>query len=1091
MDNFRTIDGFGNNPNDLGETGARLRRLLNPAYGSDGVINDLPRGITESEPGNPFIGASNLPNPREISNTVSAQTGSVTNYLDASDWIWQWGQFLDHDLDLNEGANEPFFIPVDPEDPIAAELPRFPTGGSNQSQQSQQSQSQSQLLIIDPQQPEQSGLVLPFLGNTAPEGSISLEELISSPDFAPITVPEGSISLEELTASPGLALTDEFISDIESNFAATSVQSELELEVEISEQGIPFIPLTRIADASESEPLRQYINEITSFIDGSQVYGSEEERAEFLRANDGTGKLKSQNINGEELLPSDEEDSGLGNANALGLDKNELFIAGDVRANEQIGLTAAHTLFVREHNRIAEEIGNRIEQGDEALINLQQESGLETGDFIYESARKVVGAEIQFITYNEYLPLLLGDSLSQDYSGYDPNVNPNISLEFANVSFRLGHSQLSNEIQRVNTDGTTVESIALSDAFFDPQEIRDDGVNSLLLGLPTQVAQEVDNLLVDGVRNFLFGAGTGGFDLAAVNIQRGRDVGLPSYNDARRGLGLAAATSFLTTDSEQGITSNPEIAARFASVYDSVEDVDFWIGGISEDPVNGGLVGELFSVVLTEQFENLRSGDRFFYLNDSSDLAILAPDLENTSLSGIIQQNTTADVVIQENAFLVPGLSVEATESEENAETIDFTVSLSDVSGAIVTVDYETVDGVGMAGADYVSQQGTLTFNPGEQTKTVSVSLLNDNVLQNNESFFLSLSNASNNNLDSSLAVSKPIIRREIFGTASDDVLNGGFFQDLIKGNSGNDTLNGGLGNDFTEGNEGNDILNGEFNISSRFSKNDAKNIEDFLSTTDKDNTSGEITAVQLEQLNPENTMTLFGTDVEELDFNSDSTVNLEQNLDKGNSRKRNSNSNSNRSNRSFISSNDTQLGGNGNDTLNGGFGSDTQLGGDGNDILNGDFDFNRRFGNGKFFSFFNGNDVQIGGNGNDKLMSGNGDDKLNGTGTGLGVGEIDELTGGSGRDTFVLGDRQNVFYSGQNAFDYALITDFKAGQDTIEIKGNIADYVLAPTSGDLPEGTGLYLDLDSSGDFTSGTDELIAISTEKINNLRNGFSSI
>ena len=739
MNNFRTIDGSDNNPNDLGETGASLRRITSPAYESDGIIDDLPRGIIENESGNPFIGSSSLPNPREISNAVSAQTESVTNYLDASDWIWQWGQFLDHDLDLNEGASEPFFIAVDPEDPIADDLPRFPPDESDRSQQ---------VILIDPEQPEESGLVLipPFLDGTAPEEPISLAELTALSDFTP---------------------TDEFISDIESDFAAISATDGTELEVEISAEGIPYIPLTRIADADPSEPLRQYINEITSFIDGSQVYGSEEERAEFLRANDGTGKLKSQVINGEELLPSDEENSGLDNANPLGLDKDELFIAGDVRANEQVGLTAAHTLFLREHNRIAEEIGNRIERGDGDILNLLEESGLETGDFIYEAARKVVGAEIQFITYNQYLPILLGDSLLSDYSGYDPNVNPNISLEFANVSFRLGHSQLSNEIQRVNPDGTATDSIALGDAFFDPQQVRDNGVNSLLLGLPTQVAQEVDNLVVDGVRNFLFDAGTGGFDLAAVNLQRGRDVGLPSYNDARRELGLTPATSFLTTDNEQGITSNPEIAARFADIYDSVEDVDFWIGGISEDPVNNGLVGELFSVVLTEQFENLRSGDRFFYLNnsESEDLAILAPNLENTTLSNIIQQNTSEDIVIQDNAFFVPDLSVEASDPENNAESIDFTVSLSDVSGTSVTVDYETIDAVGTAGEDYISAEGTLTFAPGEQTKTVSVELLNNAVLQDNETFFLRLSNANNDNIDRSLAVSKPTIEREISGT--------------------------------------------------------------------------------------------------------------------------------------------------------------------------------------------------------------------------------------------------------------------------------------------------------------------------------------
>ena len=832
--------------------------------------------------------------------------------------------------------------------------------------------------------------------------------------------PVETISLEELITSEEFVITDEFAEDLEEEFDLDlSLESVRASESSNDEsptvpEDIPFITFFRIPDDDASEPLRQYVNEITAFIDGSQVYGSEAERAEFLRANDGTGKLESQEINGEELLPP--EDPKLLSER----DNPESFAAGDVRVNEQVGLISAHTLFLREHNRLAEDIGERLQQGDSDLLSLQQKSGLETGDFIYESARKVVGAKLQFITYNEYLPILLGDSLLDDYSGYDSSVNPNISLEFANVSFRLGHSQLSNEIQKVSPDGISEGSIALGDAFFDPQIVKDNGADPFLLGLPTQVAQEVDNLLVDGVRNFLFPAGTGGFDLAAVNIQRGRDVGLPSYNDARRGLGLAPATSFLTTDSEQGITSNPEVAARFAAVYDSVEDVDFWIGGISEDAVNNGLVGELFSVVLTEQFKNLRSGDRFFYLNDTEDLEVLAPELENTTLSGIIQQNTSQDVVIQENAFLVPGLSVETADDGGN-ENVNFTVSLSDVSGVPVTVDYETIDAVGTAGEDYVAQEGTLTFNPGEQTKTISVELLGNSVLQDNESFFLRLGNASNNNIDRNLAVSIPTTENEVMGTPSDDVLDGTSAKDLIEGEGGNDTLSGRFGNDLIRGGDGNDLINGDTNASNQ--------------SGSSSNSS----------------------------FNSDSR-----------------------------GGNDTEIGGNGNDTLNGNFGSDTQLGGDGNDLLIGDFDFdNSRFGASDRFGFSNGDDVQIGGNGNDTLTGGSGDDKQNGTGVNLGVGEIDELTGGSDSDTFVLGDRQTAFYVGRNNFDYALITDFEASQDTIELNGEASNYVIAPTTDSLPQGTGIYLDTDSSGDFSSGSDELIAVSTQTFENFDNGFSFV
>ena len=340
--------------------------------------------------------------------------------------------------------------------------------------------------------------------------------------------------------------------------------------------------------------------------------------------------------------------------------------------------------------------------------------------------------------------------------------------------------------------------------------------------------------------------------------------------------------------------------------------------------------------------------------------------------------------------------------------------------------------------------------------------------------FSFRLSNSSNDNIDQSLAVSQPAIEREIAGTPSDDVLNGSFFRDLIEGDAGNDIISGGLGNDFIEGDEGSDLLNGEFNIFGGFSPANAHNLASFLSTMDRENTVHEqLTDEQIEQLNPENAVMLFGKSFAELDFYADGTLNFYP-----------SQFDSNQLNvSSFLSSNDTQIGGDGNDTLNGGFGSDTQLGGDGNDILNGDDNFGSLFGT-SVFGFPYGNDVQIGGSGNDKLTGGAGNDKLNGTGDRFGLGEIDELTGGSGKDTFSLGDRQNVFYSGQNTFDYAVITDFEASEDTIELRGKIADYVIAPTTGDLSPGTGLYLDVDNSRDFTLGTDELIAISTKTFESL-------
>ncbi|MFP4121402.1 MAG: peroxidase family protein [Coleofasciculus sp.] len=513
---FRSIDGSNNNLDNptWGEAEIELIRLLEPDY-SDGI--SAPAGM-------------NRPNPRAISNAIASQSESLPNPFHASDWLWQWGQFVDHDLDLTEPPAGAEFLPI----PVPNNDPIFPPGS-----------------------------IIPFRRNAAAPGT------------------------------------------------GTDINNP-----------------------------RQQVNEITAYIDGSSVYGSDLERANFLRSGEG-GKLKTSAGN---LLPFNT--ANLPNANPFGVSPDNLFIAGDVRANEQIGLTAVHTLFVREHNQLAEEIA-----ADPTTPEKAADAGLSVDNYIYQTTRRIVGAQIQAITYNEFLPLLLGEGAIDPHSGYDETVNPSISNEFSTAAYRVGHTMLSSELQRINNDGTSAGSISLRDSFFNTQEITDNGIDSLLLGLASQKSQTIDALLVDDIRNFLFPAGTGGLDLAAVNIQRGRDHGLPSYNEARRGLGLGGYTSF------DQITSDAEIAQRFRDIYgtsdgqDNIDLVDLWIGGIAEDAYNSGMVGELFNVIISDQFQRLQDGDRFFYLADQ-DLLNLVPDIGDTRLSDIIRRNT--DITnIQDNAFIV------------------------------------------------------------------------------------------------------------------------------------------------------------------------------------------------------------------------------------------------------------------------------------------------------------------------------------------------------------------------------------------------------------------------------------------------------
>lgn len=370
---------------------------------------------------------------------------------------------------------------------------------------------------------------------------------------------------------------------------------------------------------------RRHPNLVTSFIDAGVVYGSDADRAAALRTFSG-GRLKSQVGPDGELLPLNNTtffpNGVLENDNAGGSDPTTLFVAGDVRASENPALTALHTILLREHNRLADEIAA-------ADPNLSDEQ-------IYQQARRLVGALIQHITYNEYLPLLVGPNAIPAYTGYDANTDPSTGAFFTTVAFRIGHSQAVAELLRLDAMGNPVPEGPLStrEAFFNSEPILSDGIEPFLNGMTTQIAEEIDVQVIDELRSFLFGPpGSGGLDLPAMTIQRGRDLGLPSYNQARADYGLAPVTSFAE------ITSDTTVQANLASVYATVDDVDAFVGGVAEDHVAGAQVGELFQAAIADQFQASRDGDRFWYENEqftSDELTFI----RGTTLGALLERNS-------------------------------------------------------------------------------------------------------------------------------------------------------------------------------------------------------------------------------------------------------------------------------------------------------------------------------------------------------------------------------------------------------------------------------------------------------------------
>jgi len=507
---MRTIDGTGNNLNNVtwGASFTHLQRMGDASY-SDGISNMFFASRTD---------------PREISNIVVHQDNgrNILNTHGTTDFLWQWGQFIDHDIDLTDGSA------AEPENLL------IPRGDE----------------FFDP--------------NNTGRVEMSFHRAIYDPD------------------------------------TGTDVNNP-----------------------------REHENEITSWIDASNA------RAEALRDPNDRALLRTSAGN---LLPFNTEN--LTNANGPVRDATTLFLAGDVRANEQVGLTSLHTLFVREHNRLAELFRTRDPQA--------------SAEAVFNSARRLVIAEIQKITFEEHLPALLGPDAIPPYSGYDATLNPSIYSEFSAAAFRLGHSMVSDNLLRLNASGnpTAEGSLRLRDAFFTaPQLLQSEAdIDPILRGLATQRHQRIDVHVVNSLRNFLFGNPmAGGLDLAALNIQRGRDHGLPSYNDMREDMGMERVQSFVM------ITDDVELQQSLTRANGGhVNHIDLWLGGLAETPLTsaGSQLGELFQAILVKQFTELRDGDRFWYERDLSaeELELLA----DVTLASVIRNNTGIGDELQDDVFRVP-----------------------------------------------------------------------------------------------------------------------------------------------------------------------------------------------------------------------------------------------------------------------------------------------------------------------------------------------------------------------------------------------------------------------------------------------------
>ena len=418
---------------------------------------------------------------------------------------------------------------------------------------------------------------------------------------------------------------------------------------------------------------RQQVNLQTSYIDASQVYGTSAARLRWLR--EGARLLLPDGY-----LPRAGVKPGAPAMDSFGPQPGR--IAGDVRANENIALTATQTLFAREHNRIVARLPRRL-----------------SADARFRIARRVVAAEIQFITYREFLPAL-GVRLPR-YRGYRPGVDPAIADEFATVGYRM-HSMVHGEFEPIVHGRKLV--VPLSMSFGNPDALQRIGLGPLLASLGAESQYRNDEQIDNSLRSVLFELPKPGVtdpdacgtpvidadcytevsDLGAMDIERGRDHGMPFYNTLRRAYGLPPKRSFTAITGERSETLPPgaiddphsldfisltdragrpvkldadgavhdvrrtTLAGRLKALYGNVDRLDPFVGMLAERHLPGSDLGELQHAILLRQFTAVRDGDPRFYATDRA-----LPTIARRY--GITYRHTLAQIIRMDTGAAVPG----------------------------------------------------------------------------------------------------------------------------------------------------------------------------------------------------------------------------------------------------------------------------------------------------------------------------------------------------------------------------------------------------------------------------------------------------
>jgi Ca2+-binding RTX toxin-like protein len=584
--------------------------------------------------------------------------------------------------------------------------------------------------------------------------------------------------------------------------------------------GLPF-PIARTPGVTDANGVRQQFNEETSFLDLSMVYGNNQAREDLARDDLGGGVQSAKLLLGAGgLLPTIKEvgvDAGLTSLQVLqiftepgfgGLPNpatnpadatfENLFYAGDNRANQQAPLIVQQTIWAREHNY-------QVDQ----LTPYATSQGW-SQDELFEAARAINEAEFQHVVFEEYLPKLQGthaDDLLAAYKQFNPNpIGPGIINEWTTVAFRFGHDQSSNDYKLLHADGSTYLDISLGAAFNlagAAQNVPGAGhsvadIDAWVRGLSAQYAQEVDGFVADGNRAALFGINTA--DLEAFDIQRGRDHGVWNYNVLRAGLGLTTYADFDAFAAANGYAPGDARIIALKNVYgNDINKLDSIVGGMLEKPYYDSQLGETFTLLNAIQFDALKAGDPFYYQNRLAGNPELLAGIMGVTVAEIVARNSGAD------HLHLDGFGVANRMEFGNGSDYKFGADTAATLKADLMIGKNGNDWLfGRDGIDTLYGDGGNDFLDGGKGNDFLRGGANNDIL-----------NAGAGDDNANGDEGNDIINMDggddwASGGLGNDIVNGGDGDDILLGKEGNDIVNGGQGDDELFGGDGSDIVNGD-----------------------------------------------------------------------------------------------------------------------------------------------------------------------------------------------------------------------------------------------------------------------------------------